>query len=51
MVKSLNHVAVMVTDVDKSRNFYQNVLGLEKFRARRPKCPVSGSASAIANFI
>ncbi len=39
MVKNLNHVAVMVTDVDKSRAFYQNVLGLEKIPRPQTKVP------------
>jgi glyoxylase I family protein len=40
MVKSINHVAVIVTDVDRARNFYQKVLGLEKIP--RPKTRVPG---------
>lgn len=40
MIKDLNHVAVMVTDVEKSRAFYQNVLGLKKIP--RPQTRVPG---------
>jgi glyoxylase I family protein len=42
MVKttSINHVALKVTDVDKSRDFYEKVIGLKKIP--RPKINIPG---------
>jgi glyoxylase I family protein len=42
MVKpsGFSHVAVKITDVDKSRNFYENVIGLKKIP--RPKINIPG---------
>lgn len=42
MIKTgrLNHVAVNVTDVDKSREFYEKVIGLKKLP--RPKINIPG---------
>ena len=40
MIKSINHVAVIVTDVDRAKDFYQRILGLEKIP--RPKTRVPG---------
>jgi len=39
VIKDLNHVAVMVTDVEKSRGFYQKVLGLKKIPRPETKVP------------
>jgi glyoxylase I family protein len=39
MIKDLNHVAVIVTDVEKSRSFYQDVLGLPKIPRPETKVP------------
>jgi catechol 2,3-dioxygenase-like lactoylglutathione lyase family enzyme len=47
MVKSINHVAVIVTDVERSRNFYQNVLGLKKIP--RPQTRVPGEWLGIGD--
>ena len=42
MIKTttLNHVAVRVTDVDKAKHFYENVIGLPKIP--RPKINIPG---------
>ena len=42
MVKpsGFSHVAVKITDVEKSRNFYENVIGLKKIP--RPKINIPG---------
>jgi len=42
MIKTttLNHVAVRVTDVDKAKHFYENVVGLRKIP--RPKINIPG---------
>jgi len=42
MVKAtmINHVAINVTDVDKSREFYEKVIGLKKIP--RPKISIPG---------
>src|SRR6266851_5651997 len=47
MVKSINHVAVIVTDVERSRNFYQNVLGMKKIP--RPQTRVPGEWLGIGD--
>ena len=31
-VKSVNHIAILVSDVSKSTQFYRNVIGLEQIR-------------------
>ena len=46
MVKSINHVAVMVTDVERSRKFYEQ-LGLKKIP--RPQTTVPGEWLGIGN--
>jgi catechol 2,3-dioxygenase-like lactoylglutathione lyase family enzyme len=42
MIKTttLNHIAIKVTDVDKSKEFYENVIGLRKIP--RPKIDIPG---------
>ena len=47
MVKSINHVALMVKDVERSRNFYLNVLGMKKIP--RPETKVPGDWLGIGN--
>ncbi|HTT75509.1 MAG TPA: VOC family protein [Candidatus Binataceae bacterium] len=39
-VTTINHVAINVTDVDKSREFYEKVIGLKKIP--RPKISIPG---------
>jgi catechol 2,3-dioxygenase-like lactoylglutathione lyase family enzyme len=46
VVKSINHVAVMVTDVERSRKFYEQ-LGLKKIP--RPQTKVPGEWLGIGN--
>ena len=46
MVKSINHVAVVVTDVERSRKFYEQ-LGLKKIP--RPQTKVPGEWLGIGN--
>jgi catechol 2,3-dioxygenase-like lactoylglutathione lyase family enzyme len=49
MIKTttLNHVAVRVTDVDKAKNFYENVIGLRKLP--RPKINIPGEWYGIGD--
>jgi len=45
-ITSLNHVAVCVTDVDRSRRFYGDVLGLKEID--RPPFPFAGAWYELA---
>ena len=49
MIKTtvLNHVAVRVTDVDKAKNFYENVIGLRKIP--RPQIKIPGEWYGIGD--
>ena len=49
MIKTttLNHVAVRVTDVDKAKDFYENVVGLRKIP--RPKINIPGEWYGIGD--
>jgi catechol 2,3-dioxygenase-like lactoylglutathione lyase family enzyme len=49
MIKTttLNHVAVRVTDVDKAKNFYENVIGSRKLP--RPKINIPGEWYGIGD--
>ncbi|MGH7985849.1 MAG: VOC family protein [Candidatus Binataceae bacterium] len=40
MIKGFSHVAVNVTDVEASRQFYEKVIGLKKIP--RPEIPIPG---------
>ena len=51
MIKSINHVAVIVTDVDRAKDFYQRILGSKRFRARRRASRANGSVSALIRSI
>jgi len=39
MIKSINHVAVIVSEVDRARDFYQKLLGLEKIPRPKTRAP------------
>lgn len=47
MIKNINHVAIMVSDVARSRNFYEKVLKLKKIP--RPQTKVPGEWLGIGN--
>ena len=49
MIKTgrVNHVAVKITDVDKSREFYEKVVGLKKLP--RPKINIPGEWYALGD--
>ena len=47
LITSLNHVAVCVTDVDRSRRFYGGVLGLKEIE--RPAFPFEGAWYELAD--
>lgn len=53
MVKpsGFSHVAVKITDVDKSRNFYEKVIGLKKIHGPRSIFRANGTASATTRCI
>ncbi len=47
MIKNINHVAIMVSDVERSKKFYENVLKLKKIP--RPKTTVPGEWLGIGD--
>lgn len=47
MIKSINHVAIVVSDVERSTNFYEKVLKLKKIP--RPKVNVPGEWLGIGD--
>jgi len=47
MIKNINHVAIVVTDVDRARNFYEKVLKLK--RIPRPQTRVPGEWLGIGD--
>lgn len=47
LITSLNHVAVCVTDVDRSKRFYGGVLGLKEIA--RPPFPFEGAWYELAD--
>jgi len=47
MIKNINHVAIMVSDVERSKNFYEKVLKLKKIP--RPKTTVPGEWLGIGD--
>jgi catechol 2,3-dioxygenase-like lactoylglutathione lyase family enzyme len=49
MIKTgrVNHVAVKITDVDKSREFYEKIIGLKKIP--RPKINIPGEWYALGD--
>jgi catechol 2,3-dioxygenase-like lactoylglutathione lyase family enzyme len=51
MINSINHVAVIVTDVDRAKDFYQRILGLEKIPRPKIVFPANGWALVRINSI
>jgi len=47
LITALNHVAVCVTDVERSKRFYGDVLGLKE--VERPAFPFAGAWYALAD--
>ncbi|HXZ89076.1 MAG TPA: VOC family protein [Candidatus Binataceae bacterium] len=47
MIKNINHVAIIVSDVERSKNFYEKVLKLKKIP--RPQTRVPGEWLGIGN--